>query len=145
MYIAGVHSHPKAKLLIPLILVINVLGLFRYWTNPDDQRENWKNAVQVIEQDALGHQAAIAVSFHEPFAPLMYYGPGLPVLTNKNLNAQSFNRLYYFEYLQTVSDPAQLVRHSLEARGYYEVGFFQYPGIGKIVIMDRTQATSSNQ
>ncbi len=140
IFISSLNHHPKGKLLIPIILLINSIGLVRYWTNPNDQREPWREAITAIQENSQYSNAAVVTTFSPSLAPLMYYPLNLPLHAPNNLQVNNYQRLYYFQYLQSISDPHQLVRQSLKQQGFAETGFLQYPGIGKIVIMDRAHS-----
>lgn len=140
----------KAKqrnLIIGLLLVGNLFGIYRYWTIPEYQREPWRDLIQTLEADAIAGDAAV-FAFEGQLAPWGWYSNKklityslLPstVLDATQLKVQisSHEHLYLFEYLADLTDPLRQVNQFIEDLGYREIGFEQYPGVGKLIQYQR--------
>jgi len=110
--------------------------LFIYWTNPKFHREDWRAATNEIP-------ANVIFAWPVPFDPYIWYGgKGKGVVrhfpANKDEVSKSMGLLgnlsevYFFEYLQTLSDPNKEIQTWLTENGYVLIKTLNYNGVGLI-------------
>lgn len=145
-----------AVLLISLLLLINVVGIYHYWSDPRLQREQWRELIQEIETKYPTQSAAL-FAFPEPFAPWIWYAnPSYPTFTTGSVLANSnqqltedlkkineYNHVLVFEYLTDLTDPDNLLHSNLKSFGYEEQGYFMYPNIGRVWMYSKPAAVIS--
>lgn len=85
-------------------------------------------------------------TFPEPVAPWQWYAekqtPVLALLP-ETANTQVFSNyqtIFLFEYLSDIADPNRQIAATITQAGFVETDFLQYPGIGKIHILSKTQS-----
>lgn len=142
---AGLMQFKKYFVLFFILVFLNIFMLYKFWSTPDLQREPWRQAIAQLEQEATP-QSVILFAFTEAFSPWAWYSHGslktistgylvhqqLNDLDPKLIHVLSQNDLYVFDYLSDLTDPAGLIGEWLTQSGFREVGYRQYPGIGKI-------------
>lgn len=148
----GIHRlNNKLQLLALLIVSLTSLGgVFQYYTDPNVQREQWREAVAFTERNSDVKNAALFV-FPGPFAPYVWYARsnidawGIApkfILTDDDLKVLA-NRLlfkkkvYLYQYLTGLTDPQQKTREFLETYGFKQSDIKNFPGVGFIYIYDR--------
>ena len=135
------------KSLITSIIIINLSGWLIYVTGPDQQREQWRQAVQFIEKRVKIEEIAL-FEFPQPFAPYDWYsteaieaqGATDSISANKEKTVEKTKKaiqnkkgVYYFEYLGDLSDPDRYVELGLFEAGFTKGEVFDlFPGVGQI-------------
>lgn len=135
------------KSLITSIIIINLSGWLIYVTGPDQQREQWRQAVQFIEKRVKIEEIAL-FEFPQPFAPYNWYsteaieaqGATDSISANKEKTVEKTKKaiqnkkgVYYFEYLGDLSDPERYVELGLFEAGFTKGEVFDlFPGVGQI-------------
>jgi len=142
---------PNLKMLAVLIVVlISLGGIYQYYTDPNVQRENWRDAVVFTEQENNSQSAALFV-FPGPFAPYTWYAKGkidawgiAPkfILTDDDLRVltdrlQTKKKIYLYQYLTGLTDLKQQTRNYLETQGFRQTDIRNFPGVGFIYVYDR--------
>ena len=136
--------------MVVAILILNFAALIIYWANPVYQREPWKQAIVEVETKITPH-SVVLFPWDGPYAPWVWYSTKNPALVvmdklpvtinflDPKLRAIPLNtdRLFYFEYLESISDSGRLIQSELMSRAWQETGFFQYPQIGTVKIFSR--------
>lgn len=138
-------AQSQRKFLISMVLLFNFLGLFIYYKDVYQQREQWRQAVQYIESK---NEGLALFEFPEPFAPYLWYSQGTleakgatdsilatsPATEDKTRElARSKSKIYYFDYLKDVSDPAAIVQRVILENGFSETEkTAQFVGVGAI-------------
>lgn len=139
------------------ILLINIFSTTLYYTQPDLQRENWRDLHQHIIARYPQEQTIAVFAFNEPFAPWRWYDnntmdtvtTGKLVITDQdpveeNLKKiQDFPYVITFEYLADLSDPQRRVHSFVKSLGYVEIDTLTYPGIGQVHIWSAPTANLS--
>lgn len=148
-YLALVAGYKKTVTFIGALLILislNLTAVRSYAINPDLQREPWRQAVADIEAKAQQHDVVI-FPFSGPYAPWRWYQSKnlttLSITNPANESTQdkiiettsSATSIFTIDYLTEIHDPNRLITQILEKNDRTEVGFFQYPGIGKIRIV----------
>jgi hypothetical protein len=142
--------HP-AWLLVGAVLFLNLLGTWHYWTQPQLQRENWRELKQTIIQTLSASETIAVFSFDEAFSPWRWYEPPvIPSLATGALTVDSVSDLtstlrpvteyryvLVFDYLRTLTDPADRIPTAVESFGFEGRGVIDYPGIGFVRIYSR--------
>lgn len=137
----------KNRLLIYLMLVVNLLGLGIYYFNKTQWRENWKEATMFVEEN-VKEDEIIIVNYPEPFAPYVWYsqdkwntaiGVTDSISVNEELtknkverNLQNYNGVYYFNYLEDLTDPKKVVYSKIVEMGFKNVKTYTFNGIGEV-------------
>ncbi len=130
-----------------LLIVINFLGWYIYISEPYQQRERWREAVQLIESLAKA-QDIVIFEFPEPFAPYRWYEGGIvesmgvtdSISANRNKTINKTKKaikqksgIYYFEYLRDLSDPNRYVEKAISEEEFKPIYVYDYfPGVGQI-------------
>ena len=98
---------------------------------------------------AIGHPTneAIVLNYPEPFAPYKWYSTkGNKVIsaadsisvnpeftkTKVSKLLQNYKGLYYFNYLEDLTDPNQIVRKELSGYGYKKSKTFSFNSVGEV-------------
>jgi len=141
----------KTSLVFVLLLIINLVGLGRYWTDVSLQRENWRQAVSFIEQRFSPNNSVVVFGFDAPFAPWVWYQTeGLPSLNtgfspivsdaDAATRLRSVNRyenVIVFDYLLDLSDPQKTIVKYLRSDGYDEAELLDYAQLGFVRLFHR--------
>lgn len=139
-----------------ILLLINLISTYSYYTQPQLQRENWRDLTAEIQNKFKPSQTAVIFSFENQFAPWQWYAQdnyptlatGTYLLTDKNQIKSSLKNFYQYEYLllfdylRDLTDPDNLLPTVLKDYGYQEVGVLNYPNIGFVRIYSRNSKTS---
>jgi uncharacterized membrane protein len=151
----------KLKNNVPIfisLILINLITLVLYWFNPAYRREPWKEAISAIESTAEP-QSVLMFPWESPYAPYGWYAKKnlrtvvferLPVtiqdinLKLSALDTRRINKIYLFDYLMDMADPGHLILTGLNKRGWSQVSYTQYPGIGKIYLYTRPPPFASS-
>lgn len=141
------NHHAKTIAIVTMIVIsaAQLYGTVSYWTDPKLQRENWKEAIEIITES---QNSAAIMSFYEPFAPWIWYADyDFPVFTTTVLSTDSleletlrqtlkpateYQTLYVFDYLSDLTDSSKKTHHVVRDFGYQESHALDYPGIGFI-------------
>ncbi len=135
------------RLVLGLIVLGNIIGLSIYYFDPSQQRENWRQAVSFIEQNAKFDDIVI-FEFREEVAPYRFYKKNIVDSTgaldsytanrqkteNKLMqNIQNKNGIFYFEYLRDLSDPERIVEQKLQSEGFNKKDVYNdFHNIGQV-------------
>jgi uncharacterized membrane protein len=137
---AGLGKGLNSALILIIFLTINMSAIGQYATDPEVQREPWREAVSVLEADAPNDTLTV-FAFTGPFAPWEWYQTrnletlsitdpqAMPVINNQHV--------VFFDYLKPMYDPNGQIMANLDNQGFSETGFYQYPGIGKMRVYAR--------
>ena len=132
-----------AAFLIVFVLM-NLIFLTIYQTNPIFQREDWRSAVRDVEEKS-DSMTAVVFKFSAPFAPYTWYShKGLPVYGISNTLAfnQEFlaselpkkledkRKVFVFQYLEELTDKDKQTEKLLGKLGYGKKQTLDYPGVG---------------
>lgn len=116
--------------LVGLICLISIASLFFYYTNPQFQRENWKETVFVVEQKAKNGGVILFEDYNLP-APFIYYSQNLaPAVAGLGTIRLASKDVYLFEYLVDINDPQRLLEGQIKNKGYQEVEILNFDGVG---------------
>ena len=127
------------------------IGLLQYYTDPNVQREKWRQAVSYIDRAKDSKSLALFV-FPTPFAPFQWYqngyvrGIGIAPsfiisdedLQNLKQEVKDKDRLYLFQYLTGLTDPENKVLNTLLHSGYKQIEIKNYEGVGFIYVLKKT-------
>jgi len=127
------------------VVVISIFSLSLYYTNPRFQREQWRQAVSYVEQEANAESLIIFV-FPDTFAPWQWYTTGAvdaigiaPQFVLEEYDIQRFssliqsqNRIFLFQYLTELTDRKEKMRHFLQDVGFVKTQVKDFPGVGFI-------------
>ena len=141
-------SGVKRILCIVIIVVISILGIYDYYTNPYVQREQWREAIDFTEND--GGTLALFV-FPDSFAPYLWYQKnkieGIGIAPKFRIEREDLERLeqkitshqkvYLFQYLTGLTDPDRQTWEFLEQKGYSETSIRDFPGVGFIYVFEK--------
>lgn len=140
------------KHLVYIFLTIGFFGIFMQNYLPKNQKEDWRGAVEFINNNIVDKKRALVVfEFISPFAPWQWYEKrgidavgAVPLKANeKDLDIylasmlHGKNKVYLFEYFADVTDPNRLVRKYLEARNFKTTNFYEFNNLGFVYEMRR--------
>lgn len=143
----GVKHFEKTASLILIVFISagNIFGWLIYIKDPNQQREQWRQAVSFIENRATVGDIAVFEN-PEPFAPYLWYAKGKleaqgatdSILATQNTVAKTKSLLsnetgvYYFEYLHDLEDPNGFVESAISELGFKKTAIFNFIGVGQI-------------
>lgn len=141
--------------LLAVLLLINAVGLWQYYYQPQLQRENWRALHQEIQRKYPPEQTIAIFAFDEPFAPWRWYDQGVyptlslgvfsvervPDLVQLIKPATKYRYILVFDYLRDLSDPDNRLLREVEAYGYHAVDMIDYPNIGFVRVYARVDST----
>jgi hypothetical protein len=134
------------KLIGISLVVINLVGICIYYLNENTQREDWRSAVAIIENNTVDNEIII-FEFPKPFAPFYWYSKGeveavgvtdsiyADIENTKKITKETIfgkSGIYYFEYLRELSDPHDVVRSVLLQEQYQVDKVFNFHGVGHV-------------
>ena len=141
-----------SKVILISIITLNLVSLSAYYTDKNQQREEWRQAVSHIESMPKANAIAI-FEFPEPFAPYEWYENGIiqsagatnsisaseTETTNKtNSLIKDKTTIYHFEYLKDVSDPNNYVIKAISSQGFSETAkTSEFIGVGAITTYEK--------
>jgi mannosyltransferase len=133
-----------------ILVLINCLTVIIYWAVPQFQREPWKQAVGEVEAQ-ITPTTTLVFPWVNPYAPWVWYAHSMSktiAFSESQVNAQVVSqnldlitqteKLIYFDYLESITDPNKLIRNQLTSRGWSQVNAVIYPGIGQIRYYSRS-------
>lgn len=147
-------SQIESKVFIVLMMSINLLGCGIYMFDKNQHRENWKNAVAFVEGN-LAENEAIVLNYPEAFTPFQWYSKNnledvLPVADSISVrknpaqtqnivqrNVQSLSGVYYFNYLEDLTDPDKVVRNKMRDMGFVNKNTYTFNGVGEVEYLVR--------
>lgn len=140
--------------LLGIILISNIASLLMYYTNPNFQREDWRSALNMLNQLRLSKNYAVGFENNSEFAPFTYYNQAyklntLPLLKKvpaekrddveiKQIQQENYEKLYLFEYLMDITDPKRIAIKELEKIGYKNNETFNFEGVGLVRVFSKS-------
>lgn len=139
LFSTGLESKSKllqksAFIVIVLFFVMNFYSLFKYYTTPKYQREDWRSLHAEILQKYPASQSIAVFSFTAPFAPWVWYDDGkYPTFSTGVLDMQKISDIsvlrkvseyrfvLVFDYLRDLTDPKNSILSELQKYGYQEI------------------------
>lgn len=146
--VSNIKNKRQRVFLGALILVVNVIGWLIYTNSPNQQREQWRQAVEFVEKKADPGKEVVIFEYPEAFAPYRWYAKGKveAVGATDSISAsytKTFEKtkniikdktgIYYFEYLKDLSDPEGAVKAALKENGFKEKEVFNFVGVGHVI------------
>lgn len=138
------------KIFLGVVIITSLLGIFDYYTNPNVQREQWRQAVNYINSTSDPQTSMSLFVFPEPFAPVQWYklnNSTAGIAPKFNLTDQDLIRseetitnkktIYLFQYLTGLTDRQNKTQRYLTGLGYQELRILNFPGVGFIYIYDK--------
>lgn len=146
-----------AVLFSVVLILINIGGAFQYFTNPQLQREPWRRLYREVTQKYSPEETVAVYSFPAPFAPMRWYDTkNLPSISQGTLHvdrvenlpetikgAVEYRYIVVFDYLTDLTDPERKLLATLTEFGYHEIDRFDYPNIGFVRILSRTDSVTA--
>lgn len=146
----GLHRHKSKNILIPLVLLAQIILLGIHIASPNLKRENWKQAVEFVQDSSYQNKVAI-FAFPGAFAPWTWYQQDLvPHYATKTLTVSSetkldqvigksldYDTIFVFEYLMDLTDPSRQIFSWLELHDYTKTEIKDFHGVGFIHIYQK--------
>lgn len=141
----------RGRFLVAVILMVNIVGWGIYASDKAQQREDWKGAVNYLTAN-IKRGDIVVFDYPEPFAPYQWYDPGkfTAVGATDSISAnfektQAITKLavkdrdgvYYFNYLEDLTDPNMAVKKAIEDSGFTEEKKVGFNGVGEITYFVR--------
>jgi hypothetical protein len=141
------------RVILMTILVVSGYSLWQYNTNPRFQREQWRQAVQFVEETRVSGSTVVFV-FPDAFAPWQWYSRGIvpalsvaPRFVAQDSQLEQYrailmemNKIFYFHYLTELTDPQKSVPKFIEKLGFYATSTRDFPGVGFITVYEKALA-----
>ncbi len=139
-----------SNILLTCLILCEIIPTFIYLLNPTYQREDWKEAISYLNQNAT-ENSMVLFEYNEIIAPYIYYNgkldramPGLkqlPALTTDNIidldSKSKVERIYLVEYLEGISDPNNLLVMKIENIGFKNTQIVNFNGVGFIKLYSK--------
>ena len=132
--ISGISSIKIRTMASAFIILVNLISLGVYFKNPFFHREDWRGAVNFIEENG-GEKTIVLLPSYTSHWPYTYYSQGkvkligvgqeIKPVSEKDLeesNLSSSTTIYYIYYLADVFDPQGLVISWLEKEKFVKIG-----------------------
>lgn len=131
---------------VSFLLIANLLGWGIYVSDKGQQREQWRQAVDYLEEN-VRRGDIVVFDYPEPFAPYQWYDPEefLAVGVADSISAdfektqentkraiKDRDGVYYFDYLVDLTDPDTAARKAIEESGFTLDGVVSFVGVGEI-------------
>lgn len=147
-------SQTKTQLLLVLMLVVNLIGCGIYIFDKTQHRENWKEAVAFVESN-LADDEGVVLNYPEPFSPYQWYTKDKggkvwavantisvtkhPDATKNKVETatQNLTGVYYFNYLESLTDPDGVVKNKLSEMGFINQNTYTFNGVGEVEYLVR--------
>ncbi|RJR30279.1 hypothetical protein C4564_00825 [Candidatus Microgenomates bacterium] len=137
-------------LLILPFIIISTYAIFLYQTNPEFQKEQWRQATDFVKLNSNMQSKTIFV-FPDAFAPWQWYTNGskeylavAPTFTVKDnelllykTSLSQSDRLFYFSYLTDLTDPQKKVVAFIHDLGFVSTDVKNFPGVGFVTIYEK--------
>ena len=134
----------STRILLIIVLVINLTAASLYFTVPKFQRENWRLAVSLIHKNSTPKTIVLFESNYS-VAPFDYYNKDQvktsgalsgfsadPNFIRDNIEklTQDKDKVFLFQYLSGITDPAGLVFEELTKSGFKNITTHNFNGVG---------------
>lgn len=130
------------------LLGLNLFGWYTYLTNPNLQREPWRELHQELVTAYPASSSIAVFAFDAPFAPWQWYDHDqYPTLSLGSVSATKvsdwpqllkpitqYRFVLVFSYLQDITDPERQLQKEIEAYGYSAAATYTWPLIGSITV-----------
>ncbi len=140
---------------IGLISLISIISLLLYSTQPRFQREQWRQAIDFVEETASPYSLVLFI-FPDTFAPWQWYSHGRVealgiasrfVITHTDLETvtntiNQYDTIFVFDYLTDLTDKEEKTQQALREQGFIETRAVDFPGVGFIYIYEKFVAHS---
>lgn len=148
----GIHSFSKKLkyVLIGTVFLGNVTGLFFYYADPQNQREQWKQSIAYIEQELPN---LVLFDFPEPFAPFYWYSSGqvkgVGGLTGLSSQIEQTrtklsqeipgdsHHIIYVSYLRDLTDSSKHIQSILDEQQFRQTKSVSFPGVGEVITYEK--------
>lgn len=129
------------RLALSAIVVVSLISLGVYYTNPKFQREDWRGAVKDVES-RLEMNDLVLLESNDIISPYLYYSKkivkaagGLEKVPAKSLSDikgvdKNVENIYLFEYLVDITDLGRFLEKNIENFGYKKVETLNFNGVG---------------
>lgn len=118
-------AYKKGKFYLLAVLIISFVCLATFNITPDFHREDWRSAVAYINSDP----GTVLIPSLAQAAPLNYYDSNLTVQDLSTMNIGYSTPVYYFQYVQEIFDPQNIIQKSLKPKGYVQVEEKRFSGL----------------
>ncbi|OGM18333.1 hypothetical protein A2686_03195 [Candidatus Woesebacteria bacterium RIFCSPHIGHO2_01_FULL_38_10] len=133
------------------LIAFNFLSFLIYVYDEVEQREQWRQAVSLIEHNAREGDVAL-FEYPEPFAPYRWYAKGkinalgaTDSISADNQKTSKITReivenkggIFYFEYLRDLSDPTRVVERVLKEEKFEISEVYNFVGVGQVFYWKR--------
>lgn len=137
------------NILLTAVVFVSIISLGSYYINQWFLREDWKSAVNYVNQNVNDSDLVVFV-WPQPFPPYEWYKGNentlslvdqLPVkeenVQQKLKIVEDASKIYLFEYLQDLSDPNHNTQEEIINLGFKEGEKKDFSGVGFIQIYQR--------
>jgi len=136
-------------MILALVLSLNIYSSWQYYTQPELQRENWRDLVATIQADVEVDKSVAFFAFPAPFPSWVWYnkttidsvGWGalhvseVPNLDERIQDLEKYSYVITFDYLRDLTDPNREMDVYLTKHGFVEKTGHSYPNIGAVRIL----------
>ncbi|MCL4367162.1 glycosyltransferase family 39 protein [Patescibacteria group bacterium] len=129
-----------------LLIIISIICYLIYQLNPSFQREDWRDAVRLVDNKVTTDDL-ILFKFNGLPAPFIWYSDkpaqGLGLLNTLQFeqsvveqklteNLPNKNQIFLFDYLEGITDPEQNINQDIEQFGFKKIDTYDFNGVGLI-------------
>lgn len=138
------------KILIVLIILFELTASLVYLFNPKYHREDWKGAVELINQKSTP-KSLVLLKSNSNLAPFKYYQKqanplpafiNIPVKSEKdiidlNKSLSMYEEIYIFDYLVDITDPKRILEKEVKDLNFIETQKYDFNGVGFITLYEK--------
>ena len=115
-------------ILVGLVLLVNLMSIGIYVINPSLYKEDWRSAVQYIEESSKENALSVFVTNNQRDA-YRYYSESIPSSGPGALDSNPPDKIWFFRYVQPIFDPEEKTKAKIEQLGYTKVKEHDFNGI----------------
>lgn len=145
------YSKRTSRILILFFTIAEVTFLSTYLFNPKFHREDWRQAVSYVEENA-DKQIIVLHKNNVITYPYLYYQKNPQLASSALVNypakndsdlvplnkiLENIEKIYLFDYLKDITDPQDLVEKQIGLQGFSKKGQLNFRGVGFIFLYQK--------
>jgi mannosyltransferase len=127
--VGSIKSKKVRMVVTAFVLAVNFLSLFRYYSNPYFQREDWKGLVEFLktQESSLvilpSNTSAWPIKYYDSSnrVKLVYGSEGINKVSSDQLPVIGDQKVWYVRYLVPLFDPEEKILQELQSSNYSKI------------------------
>lgn len=128
--IYSLKSKKTQRMLVGVFVLMNLVSASIYLFNPRFHREDWRSAVQFIEENSQGQNTAAIFVTRNQREPYLYYTKSVPSYGPERVEDSSYDydKIWLVRYVQPIFDPEDKIRARVE-ESYLKIKEHDFNGV----------------